>query len=195
MKKFIVLLISIAFLLTGFHFAYEKSKILNESRCLGCIAMLPKAISFHKFWIEYPKNFHKSGIPQIPSWLLNESKKNVVMLFFWYKGCDPCKAQWDDMVANNIVSGSESNGKMTGNFSNITLISIDIINDKLGNLLPIYTPKGKPSETPTTVILFTKNETYWYAFSGKADGIAGRPNISQLKKILNLAMEEKNVHG
>ena len=194
MKKLIMLLISIGLLLTGFHFAYEKSKVLNESRCLGCIAMLPKAEEFHKFWIEYPKNFHKSGIPKIPLWLLNESKKNVIMLFFWYKGCDPCKAQWDDMVANNIVSGSESNGKMTGNFSNITLISIDIINDKRGNILSIYTPKGMTG-TPTTVILFTKNKTYWYAFSGPADGKEGRPSISQLEKILALAIEEKNVHG
>ena len=98
------------------------------------------------------------------------------------------------MAANNIVSGSESNGKMTGNFSNITLISIDIINDKRGNILSIYTPKGM-TVTPTTVILFTKNETYWYAFSGLANGKEGRPSITQLEKILALAIEEKNVHG
>ena len=190
MKKIISLIISISIFITGFYYAYEKSKLLNESRCLGCIALLPRAEKFKEFWIEYPKYFHKNGIPNFPSWLLNESRQHVVMLFFWYKGCDPCKEQWDDMVRAKIVKGNEENGKMTSNFSNITLITIDIINDERGSILSLFTPRGSKPSTPTTVILFTKNQTHWYAFSGKADGRAGRPNIKELKEILNEAMIE-----
>jgi len=163
--------------------------LLNESRCLGCIALLPKASAFKGFWVEYPTFFHKKGSPALPDWLINESRQHVIMLFFWYKGCDPCKAQWDDMVHAGIVVGSEENGKMAANYSNVSLITIDIVNDERANLLKIFTPAKSTPSTPTTVILFTTNQTYWYAFSGKADGKAGRPSIEQLKEIIREAIE------
>jgi len=189
MKK-VALIISIIVLAVGFHQAYEKSKILNESRCLGCLALLPKAEKFNGFWIEYPSAFNKKGTPPIPEWLLNESRKNVVILFFWYKGCDPCREQWEDMVRAGIVVGSEENGRMADNYTNVSIMTIDIINDENGYLLNLFTPEGKPPSTPTTVILFTKNDTYWYAFSGKADGKAGRPDIKELDRIINEAIKE-----
>lgn len=190
MKKIIALGISIIIFVVGFHYAYEKSKLINESRCLGCIALLPKAAEFTTFWIEYPPSFNRKGIPDFPSWLINESKNRVVMLFFWYKGCDPCREQWEDMVNAGIVYGEEGNGRMGERFSNVTLISIDILNDERGNVLNVFTPKGETPSTPTTVIIFTKNETYWYSFSGKADGRAGRPDIKKLEEIIEEAIKE-----
>ncbi|MCD6512960.1 MAG: hypothetical protein J7K61_05100 [Thermoplasmata archaeon] len=194
MKKVAVLIISIILFASGLYYGYEDSKRLNESRCLGCIALLPKAASFSTFWVEYPPFFHKKGIPAHPEAVLNESREHVVMLFFWDTGCDPCKEQWEEMKAKGIVDGSESDGRMTGNFSNITLFSIDIFNEKDGlRWLNVYTPAENPSSTPTTVILFTKNNTtYWYAFSGKADGKAGRPDLNKLEEILNEAMVMKD---
>lgn len=193
MKKVAVLLISIILFSAGMYYGYEDSKKLNESRCLGCIALLPRAISFSTFWVEYPASFHKKGIPAHPEEVVNESKKHVVMLFFWYTGCDPCREQWEEMRKAGIVEGEERDGRMAGNFSNITLFSIDIFNDREGRWLSIYTPANTPSSTPTTVILFTKNNTtYWYAFSGKADGKAGRPDLNTLERILNEAMVMKN---
>ena len=189
MKKLAVIIVSILLFAVGFHYAYEKSKVLNESRCLGCIALLPKAEKFEDFWVEYPPFFNKKGVPEIPQWLLNESKNHVVILFFWYKGCDPCKAQWEDMLKAGIVKGSEENGKLA-NYTNATLITIDILNDERSNLLPIFTPAKSTPSTPTTVILFTKNQTYWYAFSGRADGRAGRPSVEKLNEIIKEAIKE-----
>jgi len=189
MKKLTAIAMAAIIFVVGFHFAYEKSKLLNESRCLGCIALLPKASKFHGFWTEYPSFFHKKGYPDFPEWLVNESKNHVVILFFWYKGCDPCKAQWEDMVREGIVTGSEENGKMTSGY-NATIITIDIINDKLGSMLHIFTPAKETPSTPTTAIIFTTNQTYWYAFSGRADGRAGRPSIEELKNIIKEAIEE-----
>ncbi len=189
MRKVVAIAMAFIVFSVGFHFAYEKSKLLNESRCLGCIALLPKASAFKGFWVEYPTFFHKKGSPALPDWLINESRQHVIMLFFWYKGCDPCKAQWDDMAHAGIVVGSEENGKMAANYSNVSLITIDIVNDERANLLKIFTPAKSTPSTPTTVILFTTNQTYWYAFSGKADGKAGRPSIEQLKEIIREAIE------
>ncbi len=191
MKKIVAVAIAFLIFSVGFYYAYELSELLNKSRCLGCIALLPKASKFHGFWTEYPPFFHKKGLPQLPQWLLNESKNHVVILFFWYKGCDPCKAQWEDMVKAGIVVGSEENGKMAANYSkNVSIITIDIVKSEFGNLLEIFTPAKATPSTPTTVILFTTNQTYWYAFSGRADGKAGRPSIEELEGIIREAIEE-----
>ena len=184
MKKIVAVAIAFLIFSVGFYHAYELSELLNKSRCLGCIALLPKVSTFKEFWVQYPSFFHKKGSPTLPDWLLNESKQHVVMLFFWYKGCDPCKAQWEDMVKNGIVVGSEENGKMAPNYSkNVSIITIDIVRSELGNLLEIFTPAKAIPSTPTTVILFTTNQTYWYAFSGILDA-------SMVKKIIREAIEE-----
>jgi len=190
MKKIAAIAMAFIIFSIGFNFAYEKSELLNKSRCLGCLALLPKALEFKGFWMEYPNFFHKKGEPDFPDWLINESRKHVIVLFFWYKGCDPCKAQWEDMVKAGIVIGSEEDGKMAANYSNASLITIDILNDERASILQIFTPAKTTPSTPTTAIIFTTNRTYWYAFSGRADGKAGRPSIEQLKEIIGEAIEE-----
>lgn len=43
MKKVIYVAIAFALLVAGFYLAYDRAKELNTARCLGCIAMQPKA--------------------------------------------------------------------------------------------------------------------------------------------------------
>jgi len=188
--KIIYLCIIIAILFAGSYLSYERVEQLNETRCLGCIGMQPKVEKFKEFWIKYPKSFNREGLPLHPSWIVNISKEKVVMLFFWSPACKPCKEQWEEMKKVGLVEGSEENGRIGENFSYVALFSIDITSSE-GNIIKIYTPDGN-RVTPTTVILFEKNNTiYWYAFTGKADGKGGRPSVEELIKILEKAKEEK----
>ncbi len=188
MKKIIALIICAITLSSGFLIAYDTVKRLNIARCLGCIAMYPKAIKF-SFWVEYPKEYKNKGLPPHPEWIVNESK--VILLFLWGYACEPCEKQWEEMKKAGIVEGTEENGTVGGNFSYVKLYAINGQEEK--DLVRIYNKRGEV-ELPTTVILFKKNETiYWYAFSGPADGKGGRPNIEELIKILEMAKEEKNV--
>ena len=67
------------------------------------------------------------------------------------------------MKEEGIVEGDEANGKIVG-FENVTLITIDTVNDERKGALSIYSQKGG---SPTTVILFKEDDTiYWYAFEG-----------------------------
>ncbi len=183
--------IALAFFVGGWYTAYEKSADLNESTCLGCIALNPVVPSFSEFWVEYPEDYTHHGNVTHPRWVIDElNKGKVVMLFYWYHGCEPCARQWNDMKNMGIVEGSESDGKMTGMYAeNITLFTIDVINDEKKDTIKIYTPKGDIG-TPTTVILTMKNGSIlWYAFQGPADGDGGRPSIDGLKVILNDAVK------
>ena len=96
------------------------------------------------------------------------------------------------MKLAGIVEGNEENGKISKNYSFVELFSINVAFDEKADTIKIYTKDGNYI-TPTTVILFQKNGTiYWYAFSGKADGKGGRPDIEKLKEILVMAKERKN---
>ncbi len=192
MRKKIMLIVMVAIFLAGIYTAYEKTKALNELRCLGCIAMLPKTKEFKEFWIEYPAWYKNEGTPEHPSWVINASLEKVVMLFFWGPACEPCEQQWEDMKKAGMVKGSEGNGNITQNFSFVKFFSINVAGDEKRNTVRIYT-EDKSDSVPTTVILFQKNGTiYWYAFSGKADGKGGRPSIEKLIEILEIAKEERN---
>jgi len=150
-------------LLSGGYLAYDKTHILNENRCWGCLALNPTGKIYNGFWIDYPKEYGKGKIKH-PDWLKNAlNNTHVVMLFFWYKGCSACKLLWEEMKEEGIVEGDEANGKIVG-FENVTLITIDTVNDERKGALSIYSQKGG---SPTTVILFKEDDTiYWYAFEG-----------------------------
>ena len=95
------------------------------------------------------------------------------------------------MKKAGIVEGNEEGGRITANFSYVELFSINAPYEERGEAIRIYTKKAS-MDTPTTVILFEKNETiYWYAFSGEANGKGGRPDINGLINILEKAREEK----
>ncbi|MEA2054243.1 MAG: hypothetical protein U9O96_03885 [Candidatus Thermoplasmatota archaeon] len=180
----------------GVYTSYEKSRNLNEATCLGCLALNPIVKSFSGFWVEYPEGYDKEGnnVPH-PSWVVDElSKGKVVMLFFWYHGCDPCSRQWSDMKNAGIVEGSEENGCMDERYKkNITLFTVDIINSERKDVIKIYTPKGDIG-APTTVILTLKDgNVLWYAFQGPAGGDGGQPSLKQLEEILALAVENMEV--
>jgi len=192
MKKAIYVGIIFIILASGAYVAYKQVEALNIARCLGCLAMEPKTKAFEDFWVEYPSFYTRSGIPEHPSWLVNESRQHVTMLFFWFEGCSACKSQWERMKKYGLVEGGEADGKFTENFSYAKLITIDIINSPQRDALKIYQTEGR-MEAPTTVIIFEKNDTiYWYAFSGDANGEGGRPDVETLVKILERAEEEKN---
>lgn len=187
------IIISLAFFVGGWYTAYEKSSDLNESTCLGCIALNPIVESFSEFWTEYPDGYSREGGVPHPQWVVDElNNSKVVMLFFWYHGCEPCSRQWNDMLHAGIVEGSESSGKMAGIYAkNVTLFTIDVINSERKDNIKIYTPKGDIG-TPTTVILTMKNGSImWYAFQGPADGSGGRPSIEKLESILNDAVKTR----
>jgi len=191
MKKLLVIIMALI-LSGGIYVAYETTKLLNELRCLGCIAMLPKTKEFKEFWIEYPSWYKNEGMPEHPEWIINASADKVVMLFFWGPACRSCEEQWEDMKKAGMVNGSEENGRISKNFSFVAFFSINVAGDEKGDAIRIYT-KDRSNRVPTTVILFQKNGIiYWYAFSGKADGKGGRPTVEKLKEILELAKEEKN---
>lgn len=187
------IIISLAFFVGGWYTAYEKSSDLNESTCLGCIALNPIVESFSEFWTEYPDGYSREGGVPHPQWVVDElNNSKVVMLFFWYHGCEPCSRQWNDMLHAGIVEGSESSGKMAGIYAkNVTLFTIDVINSERKDNIKIYTPKGDIG-TPTTVILTMKNGSImWYAFQGPADDSGGRPSIEKLESILNDAVKTR----
>jgi len=191
MKKVVYALIAAVLLSAGAYIAYHQVESLNIARCLGCLAMEPKVEEFVNFWVEYPDEYKQNGVPPHPQWIVDEAKEKVVMLFFWFEGCEACKRQWENMEKAGMVEGSEANGSFTDNFSYAKLITIDIVNSKDKDVLKIYHPK-EILEAPTTVILFEKNGTiYWYAFSGEANGKGGRPDINGLINILEKAKEEK----
>jgi len=192
MKKIVYAGIIFLLLASGAYAAYKQVEALNIARCLGCIAMEPKTEVFENFWVEYPYFYHASGLPPHPSWVINESREHVTMLFFWFEGCSACKSQWERMEKYGLVEGSEADGRFTENYSYAKLITIDIINSPLKNTLKIYHGEGR-MEAPTTVILFEKNGTiYWYAFSGDANGEGGRPTVAELADILEKAEVKKN---
>lgn len=188
------IIIALALFVGGWYTAYDKSTDLNESTCLGCIALNPIVSPFSEFWVEYPKGYSREGNVPHPQWVIDElNKGKVVMLFYWYHGCEPCSRQWNDMKNAGIVEGSESDGKMSAKYGgNITLFTIDIINSERKDTIKIYTPKGDIG-TPTTVILTMKNgSVLWYAFQGPADGTGGRPSIEKLEEILNDAIKVRD---
>jgi len=185
------IIIALAFFIGGWYTAYEKSAEFNKNTCSGCVALNPIGEPFSEFWVEYPKEYKRGRIVPHHQWVVDElNKSKVIMLFFWYHGCEPCSRQWNDMLHAGIVNGSEDSGKMTGEYAkNITLFTIDVINSEKKDTLKIYTPKGK-EVTPTTVILTMKNGSIlWYAFQGLADGDGGRPSIDGLEVILNDAVK------
>lgn len=191
MKKAIVLLLALALVAPGAYLAYTHVEALNISRCLGCIALEPKAEKFEEFWVAYPSSYKNKGIPAHPQWVINESREQVVMLFYWGPSCEPCDRQWENMKKLGMVEGTERDGRMTENYSYVTLFSLNAPFDKNGDSIRIYHRKGG-TETPTTVILFERNNTiYWYAFSGEANGEGGRPTVEELGNILEKAREEK----
>lgn len=192
MKKALLLLVALVLLVPGMYEFYGHIESLNTMRCLGCIAMEPKAIAFEEFWISYPGSYKNSGIPEHPAWIVNESRNNVVMLFFWGPGCEPCESQWEKMKRVNLVKGTEADGMISENYSYVSLFSINAPFDEKGDALKIYQQKGE-IETPTTVVLFERNNTiYWYSFSGEANGHGGRPSINDLIRILETAWENQH---
>ena len=174
--------------------AYETSQRLNESTCLGCLALNPRVASFTDFWSIYPDSYgNKEGKDvQHPMWVTNEvNNGTVIMLFFWYNGCQPCKQQWDDMKEIGLVEGNEDDGRMSPPYaSNVTLITIDVINSERTNARKVYAYPSREDYTPITAII-TRNASglIWYAFQGPADGNGGRPSVQKLTDIINLAVE------
>ena len=187
MKK-LLLLISIILLVSGTYTSYEKVKKLNEMLCQGCIAIISKSYKFDKFWVEYPSIYEIKGLPSHPSWAVNFSKDNILMIFFYGPACEPCEQQWEEMKKAGIVEGRKENGSFSGNFSYAKLVTIDISKDK-EDIIKIYNTRNS---VPTTVIMFEKDgKIYWYAFYGPPDGKGGRPSIDELKTIMEKARMEK----
>lgn len=150
-------------LLSGGYLAFNKTQILNENRCWGCLSLNPKGKLYDGFWIDYPEEYGKKNISH-PDWLIETlDKVNAVMLFFWYEGCSACTVLWNKMKEQGLVKGDEADGELVG-FENVTLFTIDTINDEWKDALFIYSQRGG---SPTTVVLFKEDDTvYWYAFEG-----------------------------
>jgi len=190
----ICITVSFVLLISGGYAAYNKSKTLNESICLGCIGLNPIVESFSEFWVEYPRGYGKEGNVSHPQWVIDElNKGKIVMLFFWYHGCEPCSRQWNDMLHAGIVEGTEENGKIGVAYkNNVTLLTIDTINSERKDSIKLYNPSKKEDYNPTTAIITMKNGSIlWYAFQGPADGSGGRPSMRGLEEILNYALKIK----
>ncbi len=171
--------------LSGSYLAYNKTQILNENRCWGCLSLDPKGKLYKGFWIDYPEEYGKKNISH-PEWLKEELENvSAVMLFFWYEGCFSCEVLWEKMKKEGIVKGDEAHGEIVG-FENVTLSTIDTINDEERNALYIYSQRGG---SPTTVVLFKEEDTiYWYAFEGSNLPKDENGKMVTVKKILEDAI-------
>jgi len=186
-------IIALVILVVGGFNAYLTAQRLNESTCLGCLALNPRVTPFTEFWYNYPNSYgSKAGeVVQHPPWVVEEVKNgSTVMLFFWYHGCQPCKQQWNGMKEIGLVEGTEEEGRMTSTYaSNVTLINIDVINSERKSSRSVYTPSGQEDFTPITAIVSgNASGLAWYAFQGPADGDGGRPSVRDLIDIIGLAV-------
>ncbi|MGC9554110.1 MAG: hypothetical protein ACP5EK_02255 [Thermoplasmatota archaeon] len=187
-------LIALVVLAGGALNAYVTSQRLNESTCLGCLALNPRGAPFTDFWSAYPDSYgsREGKEVQHPSWVTGEvNNGSVAMLFFWYHGCQPCKQQWDDMKKRGLVEGSEEDGRMAPPYKqNVTLIPIDVVNSDRTDARTVYAQPGREEFTPITVVV-TGNQSglSWYAFQGPADGEGGRPSVQELIDIIEMAIQ------
>jgi hypothetical protein len=96
------------------------------------------------------------------------------------------------MKEEGLVTGEEKGGQINENYSYVSLYSLNAPFDEGGDALTIYTPDGSTG-TPTSVIIFEKNQTvFWYSFSGEANGKGGRPTVPELIEIIESAYEVRN---
>jgi len=187
-------IIALVILIAGGVNTYMTAQRLNESTCLGCLALNPRVAPFTELWYNYPDSYDSKAGKEVthPPWVVEEvNNGSTVMLFFWYHGCQPCKQQWDDMKEFGLVDGTEEDGHMTSAYaSNVTLINIDVINSERTGSRKIYAAPGQEDFTPITAIVSGNASGFaWYAFTGPADGDGGRPSVQELANIIDLAVE------
>jgi hypothetical protein len=96
----------------------------------------------------------------------------MVLLFFWQVGCGPCEAQWNDMVDEDIVAGTEQDAELLLYADITALYSLDI-NEKdiYRSALQTYDPQGANFGTPTTTFLVNLHdgEIGWYSYKGQME--------------------------
>jgi len=158
----------------------DDTRAIGESSCYGCLALDPDIEGFDSFWTRYPEGHQDAnGTVDHPD-MVREALKDhdVVMLFFWYPGCIPCKEQWHDMEANDlVVSGPsdqspEQGGTAGDKFADkLAVMPLDSVSEEDGkSAMGIYHPTGrKPYGAPMTTLIFqdAKGTIYWYSQSGK----------------------------
>lgn len=173
---------ALVILISGIGFGgYVLSKRITSVPCYGCMALNPKFTPF--------KGFSTENVSH-PDWVIDTLKdENIVFIFLWQIGCDPCEAQWNDMKNAGIVKGFEENGEIGDKYNDeVKLFSLDAgsITDQRGEeAMNIYNLGGG---TPTTIILtlVKDNETNevkigWYSFMGYQ---SGKPMMSNLEQII-----------
>lgn len=192
-QKLMGVVLALAVLIAGGLAAYPTSQRLNQSTCLGCLALNPRVVSFAHFWSTYPDSYggREGTEVQHPSWVVDTvTNGSVAMLFFWYQGCQPCKQQWEEMKKRGLVEGTEEDGRLTASYAhNASLITIDVLHSDRARALNVYARPGQEGYTPLTAVI-TMNESgiFWYAFQGPADGEGGRPSVQELITIIELAV-------
>ncbi|MFW3146060.1 MAG: hypothetical protein ACMUIE_04535 [Thermoplasmatota archaeon] len=151
---------------------YKEVKSLAEVKCLGCLGLDPVVPPFENFWTNYPEDHKDRGKPvdhpEEVHDILDSGDYDILILFFWGPGCEPCKKQWEEMVEEGIASGPEEGGREGDRYSDLRLISVDNTNDKVG-YYGTYIPTGIEDGVPMTTFLFkTHNGTvYWYSHYGR----------------------------
>ncbi len=154
--------------------AYLHIQTNSSVTCLGCLGLSPISGEFEEFWVDYPDDHAKAGQPVgHPNWILDAlDEYQVIVLFFWQIGCEPCDAQWEDMKDNDLVKGTEETGKLKKYADIAYLYSLDINDDpKYRSAMYTYDPDGARQGTPTTVFLLKLdiNTVGWYSYKGYMD--------------------------
>ncbi len=174
-KQWVSIIIIIGLLVGGvMGGAYVYVQGHSSVPCLGCLGLSPLSGDFEDWWTEYPNDHAKAGQSVgHPSWILDALKeKDMVLLFFWQVGCGPCVLQWEDMVDEDLVSGTEEDGKLVKYTEIVNFYSLDI-NEKdiYKSALHTYDPQGSSYGTPTTTFLVTlhDDEIGWYSYKGQMD--------------------------
>ncbi|MGA1822310.1 MAG: hypothetical protein ACMUIG_07270 [Thermoplasmatota archaeon] len=153
---------------------YDEIKGLASIKCLGCLGLDPVVPGFDGFWIEYPARHNDAGEnvshPAIVHKILDDDDTDLLILFFWTQGCEPCAAQWEEMEKDDIASGEEEGGREGGLYEGMKMISVDANNDKHG-FYPAYIPTGNENGVPMTTFIFKANDgtVKWYSHYGRMD--------------------------
>lgn len=170
--------------------SYGYGRDIGEEICLGCLGLTPEHQHFDEFWIEYPpghKDLFEPGtlnegeIPDHPQWILDRFEEyDMVILFFWFHGCVPCRAQWDEMKEDGLVKGEEADGEMARYEDSVRFFSIDTIDSSNnpggidgGDLLRTYDADGVGAGAPTTVFLieFDDGSIGWWSHDGRMEDL------------------------
>lgn len=153
---------------------YDEIEGLASIKCLGCLGLDPVIPGFSGFWIEYPSRHNDVGDnvshPEIVHEILDSDDTDLLILFFWAQGCEPCAAQWKEMEHENIGSGPEDGGREGDAYEGMRMISVDANNDDHG-FYPTYIPTGSENGVPMTTFIFKTNDgtVKWYSHYGQMD--------------------------